>query len=143
MITANKFDVVVESRGSRDADARSGLRGHVALPLEPRITRVGGTGLEFYVDGKNYDENGKVFEIVRKRRNIEPGNWRIELQSRAQQRQVSFLVFMFPWSDREPVDDNVDCVQHSEQIVCTIRNLGRRATYAFSANSNGLEITHD
>jgi len=141
-ITREGFNVIVEGRDNHGAYVRSGLRGHVALPFERRIEKVGGAGFEFYVDGKNYDEGGKVFDVVQRRRNMEPGRWRIELRPSTDQYWTSFLVFMFPWAGSEPVDNNVDCVRESEQIVCKIRNLGQGATYKLRTDSNAVKITH-
>ena len=81
-------------------------------------------------------------DVVSRRRNIEPGKWRVELQPSLQKERVSFLVFMFPWSDNEQIDDAVDCEEQGDDTVCTINKLEQQAKYTFTANSNQVTITH-
>ncbi len=136
------FDVIMKGGADRSSEIDSGLRGHVVLPREREITRIGGTGFEFYVDGKNYDEGGRAMDVVSRRRNIEPGNWRVELQPSLQKKRVSFLVFMFPWSDDKQLDDAVDCEEQGDDMVCKINKLEQHAKYTFNANTNQVTITH-
>ena len=131
-------------KGGKDraSDIDSGVSGHVVLPREREITRIGGAGFEFYVDGKNYDEGGRAMDVVSRRRNIEPGKWRVELQPSLQKKRVSFLVFMFPWSDAKQLDVAVDCEEHGDDTVCLIYNTEQQAKYTFNAHSNQVTITH-
>ena len=137
------FDVLNKGGRQRASEITSGLSGHVVLPRERSITRIGGTGFDFYVDGKNYDEGGKIYSLAERRRGSEPGEWRIELQPSEQQEWITFLVFLFPWSDTKLFAETVDCEESDDDIVCTLGKLDRHAMYTFNANSNAVTITHD
>lgn len=76
------------------------LEGHVVLPRRPVLNALGGRGFEFFVDGKNYDENGKLLEHLERRQRDpfrpEPGSWRIELSPEAAALDDLFLVVLVP-----------------------------------------------
>ncbi len=74
------------------------LEGEVLFPHEAWLNPVGGKGAEFWVDGVNYDEGGKISEIVAKRRKHppEPGRWRIEIVPPVAQKRDRFLVALKP-----------------------------------------------
>lgn len=95
-IDGTTFTVDVPADPTRQA--RGGqLYGHVIRPRQPQLHPVGGPGFEFWVDGKNYDENGTLAQaIARKGQPTEPGAWRIELSPPAPQREDEFLVVLIP-----------------------------------------------
>ncbi len=66
----------IETYNGKDVLQANG-NGNVAirtlLPLNSTITRIGGVGYEYYVNGQNYLVGGAVDTI-----NTTPGNWRIE-----------------------------------------------------------------
>jgi hypothetical protein len=68
-----------------DGDQRPGhaggqLKGEVLAPGNAVITAIGGAGHEFEVDHHQYDDQGKVFEVLKERPHAEPGAWRIEIR---------------------------------------------------------------
>jgi hypothetical protein len=142
-ITAYGFEVVVEGDEEDGSDIGAGLGGEGVLPRERNITKIGGPGFEFYVDGKNYDENGTAYDLIGHRRNMEPGEWRIELQPSLQQEWVSFLVVMFPWAGDAARDEIVECEEENDGIVCSIQKSGRHAEYKFASGSNTVSVAHD
>lgn len=80
------------------------LEGEVLLPRAALLHSIGGPGFEYYVDGRNYDENGSLLEQVRvrKQRQVEPGAWRIELQPLHEARDDLFLVVLQATDGAEP-----------------------------------------
>lgn len=72
------------------------LRGEVLLPRDATVQSVGGAGLEFFVATRNYDQNGKAQRSAAKRAGIEPGAWRLEVQSGEGSRELSYLVALAP-----------------------------------------------
>ena len=61
----------------------------VIYPSKFLIRKVGGEGKEFFVDGKNYPHNNKIFPG-----NI-PGSWRIEVESSTSKEDEIFLNFFY------------------------------------------------
>lgn len=100
------------------------LEGEVLLPQRAQITTLGGPGKEFWVDGKNYDDDGGVFKALRsqRRRETEAGAWRIEVTPGFQTSQRDhFLVALDPkldWSEPPPA---IQCSQQSGAIDCVVR----------------------
>jgi VanZ family protein len=74
------------------------LEGRVLLPHRPQLQAIGGPGFEFFVDGRNYDEDGAIWEQIRDRKQeqMEPGAWRIELQPLYEADDDLFLVVLLP-----------------------------------------------
>ena len=69
------------------------LEGHVLLPRRALLNPIGGPGLEYFVDGRNYDDGGKLAERLAQRERSpmrpEPGAWRIELSPRPTRSRIS------------------------------------------------------
>ncbi len=57
-----------------------------------RLQKIGGPGKEFWIDGVNYDNNGGVAAVLQKKRQIESGNWRVEISPRNHSDTVQFGV---------------------------------------------------
>ncbi len=57
-----------------------------------RMQKIGGPGKEFWVDGANYDNNGRVAAVLQKKDQIEPGSWRVEVSPSAVSDTVHFSV---------------------------------------------------
>lgn len=103
--TQNGFTVSIapdENKGHKGGT----LEAHVLLPEKHRLEFIGGQGREFFVDGKNYHQGGKIYQMVKSRRNQpEPGAWRVELRPAKASEEDQFLVVMSPalLSDRKEV----------------------------------------
>ncbi len=82
--SAEGFSVSV---GAQDRPGHGGgkLEGKVLLPKDAVINPLGGHGFEFFVDDRNYDENGTLRELIRKigPNGAEPGAWRVEVRDDA------------------------------------------------------------
>lgn len=93
------FEINVAAGG---VQGRSGgtLQGTVLWPIKPDLTAVGGPGKEFWVDGKNYDDDGRLKALIARKHkqgnHSEPGAWRIELSPSTSSADDDFLVVMLP-----------------------------------------------
>jgi hypothetical protein len=98
-IRGNRFAVRVPPEPARQTRGGT-LRGEVLLPARPAFNVVGGPGFEFWVDGKNYDEDGTLDQaIARKGQPTEAGAWRIELSPSVPASEDEFLVVLIPRLD--------------------------------------------
>jgi hypothetical protein len=78
------------------------LFGKVLLPAHARIDWIGGPGKEFWVDGKNYDENGQMNSFMaRVGQDSEPGIGRIVVSPSSQSTHDEFLVVLVPRTDTD------------------------------------------
>jgi hypothetical protein len=72
--------------------AASGVTATVDDAEPFQIQKIGGPGKEFWLDGINYDNNGEVAALLQRKKNIEPGSWRVEVSPRATSDTVRFSV---------------------------------------------------
>lgn len=95
-IDSNRFSVSLPPNPGRN-QAGGELTALVLLPERPRINAIGGPGYEFWVDGKNYDEDGALAALIARRNQpADPGNWRTEVMPSTPQRDDEFLVVLIP-----------------------------------------------
>ncbi len=92
-ITQNQFKISNHQKNS-DHSLNSALWGRVLLPKPSNIKKLGGPGLAFYVDGKNYDERGTLVNAISRKRDVEPGNWRLAINAPGREKQAHFLVLL-------------------------------------------------
>lgn len=96
VIDGSRFSVSLAPDPSRN-QAGGQLSAHVLLPAHARLHAIGGPGFEFWVDGKNYDENGTLGTVIAQRdQPVEPGNWRMEISPPTPQLADEFLVVLIP-----------------------------------------------
>ncbi len=96
LIFGQSFAASVPADAERE-QAGGTLTAQVLLPEQARLEKIGGPGQAFFVDGKNYDENGTLPEIIRKKRQpTEPGQWRMEVSPPDAQQDDEFLVVLIP-----------------------------------------------
>ena len=72
---------------------RGQLDARVLLPEDAVILPVGGEGFEFFVDDRNYDQEGQAQRHARDR-NVSAGRWRVELLPDSGEREFEYLVLM-------------------------------------------------
>lgn len=95
-VDGSRFSVSLAPNPARN-QAGGELTAHVLLPESARLTPIGGSGFEFWVDGKNYDESGTLAAVTAKRKQpAEPGSWRMEVAPSTQRRDDEFLVALVP-----------------------------------------------
>jgi hypothetical protein len=80
------------------------LSGHVIYPADYSTSIIGGEDYEFFVDKKNYTNNGRIYEVIDKKSAAEPGAWRIEISPDIQNLTDRFLVAMHPESSGTPTN---------------------------------------
>lgn len=73
----------------------------ILLPEKYMTDVVGGPGREFFVDGENYDNNGKI-EVDHRSITFEPGSWRIELSPKEKAKKDNFLVYIHAGDEAIP-----------------------------------------
>lgn len=116
------------------------LEGEVIWPKEAWLNMVGGQGAEFWVEGVNYDEGGRIWEIVAKRPKNppEPGRWRIEIIPPAQQKRDRFLVVLKP--SRLGEDNPSQMVCQDEWTECRLAGQTRSLKLSFPQRRVGVKI---
>jgi VanZ family protein len=118
------------------------LQGHVLLPKQANIQVIGGRGLEFFVDSKNYDEEGKLKESLKKLgpNNGEPGEWRIEVTPERDAVEDNFLVVLLPTRLGEKPAHHVRLIEAGHKVGCEISGPMRTTRWWFEPGRNGVEI---
>lgn len=116
------------------------LTGFALFPKDGRLNVVGGPGFEFYVDGRNYDENGSLSSKIARRRDEEAGAWRIEWQPGAARRSDEFLVVMLPAAlDAHPAH-RVERLEAAGRFGCEISGPRRTTRWWFVPGENAVTI---
>jgi hypothetical protein len=118
------------------------LEARVLLPKFAVINPVGGRGLEFFVDQKNYDENGTLSEIARKlgANGPEPGAWRIEVSPPRDEKDDLFLVVLLPSSEKALPAHRVTLLERGNSVGCEIAGPNRTTRWWFEPGHNAAAI---
>jgi hypothetical protein len=111
----------------------------VLLPRDASINLVGGPGFEFFVDDRNYDENGTLWEKLKKRRpgGPEPGEWRVEVSPSADARDDTFLVVLLPTALGVQPEHRVRLLEDGMRVGCEIVGPKRTTRWWFEPSVNG------
>ena len=118
------------------------LTGEVLLPKAPLLNIIGGPGFEFFVDGKNYDNGGKVQEEMKKAGAglPEPGSWRIELMPASETKADQFLVVMLPTLAGENTRSTVNRLEDGKRVGAEIIGPKRTTRWWFVAGERGVTV---
>lgn len=139
LLGARDFSVHLDpSRERRRAGGR--LHGVVLFPRDAVLERVGGPGFEFFVDGVNYDEGGKVAAAAARRPDAEPGAWRIELSPGAPRSEDHFLVVMLPSLAGEAPRHAVRSLDADGRFGAEIAGPRRTTRWWFAPGLNGVAV---
>ena len=140
-IAANGFTVDVMPQ-NRPGHAGGRLEARVLLPRNASINAIGGRGFEFFVDDKNYDENGTLQNVIRKLgpNNGEPGAWRVEVSPAEDAADSRFLVVLLPTLANERATHRVRLLEAGERVGCEIVGPRRTTRWWFDPGHNGVEI---
>jgi hypothetical protein len=118
------------------------LVGHVLLPRGVQLNAIGGRGLEFFVDGQNYDEHGKLFDRIRRAApgGIEPGAWRIEISPSLDAETDQFLVVMLPGALGDRPSHLVRLIEGEGRVGCEVVGPRRTTRWLFSPTADAVRI---
>lgn len=117
------------------APGRSGgsLEARVLWPEDARLELVGGPGAEFLVNGVNYDQMGRVWQIAATRPGAEPGRWRVEIRPGRPRAEDDFLLVLQPRLTGRP-EPRLEIRKAADGVGCEIRGPGRGLALAFPAS---------
>jgi VanZ family protein len=123
------------------------LEGRVLLPRHAMLNPIGGPGLEFYVDGRNFDEGGKLTAALAKREKNparpEPGAWRIELSPQTDALDDQFLVVMFIGAYGAARLHRVRLVERGDQVGAEIVGATRTTRWWFTPGQLAAHVEVD
>jgi hypothetical protein len=133
---------VTDAPQTRPGHGGGRLTGKVLLPKDAVINAVGGHGLEFFVDDKNYDENGTLYETIRKLgpANGEPGSWRIEVSPAKDATDDQFLVVLLPNAGKNVPTHRVRLLESGQRVGCEVVGPNRTLRWWFEPGHDGAEI---
>src|SRR5205085_1558628 len=119
---------VVVTPGRQPGHAGGELQGKVLLPKEAVVNAIGGRGFEFFVDDRNYDEQGAIAEFVKTRgpEHGEAGAWRIEVSPSQDETEDAFLVVLLPAAAGDTAPHQVRLIEDGKRGGCEI--VGPRRT---------------
>ena len=141
MVSPDGF-VVSVAPAERPGHRGGSLYGKVLLPRDALINPIGGRGLEFFVDDRNYDEAGKLAETIRKLgpANGEPGAWRIEVSPSRDAKDDVFLVVLLPVANNVHPLHKVRLLQSGNRVGCEVVGPNRTTRWWFEPGRNRAEI---
>jgi len=140
-VTGDGFAVTVAPQ-ERRGHAGGRLEGKVLLPKDPVINTIGGRGLEFFVDDRNYDEKGTLQEFIKKLgpNRGEPGAWRIEVSPPQDEADDLFLVVLLPSALGARPVHRVRLIESGKRVGCEIVGPNRTTRWWFDPGRNGAEL---
>jgi len=111
------------------------LHGQVVLPERALLNAIGGPGLEYFVDGVNYDDNGVVADkLLRRERDParpEPGAWRLELSPEQDAQDDQFLVVLLPAAFGSVPAHTIRPLQRGDQVGVEVAGPTRTTRWWF------------
>ena len=130
---------------AQDRPGRQGgrLNGTVLLPKNAQLNAIGGRGLEFFVDGTNFDEGGTLDRLIGKQGpgKGEPGGWRIEVSPATDAQDDVFLVVLLPsGADATPMH-RVRLIEEGNRVGCEVVGPTRTTLWWFVPGSSEFEVS--
>ena len=110
------------------------------LPRDARIRVIGGQDAAFLADGVNYDEGGALEKQLGRRKDTEPGAWRIELSPAGDSTDTLFLVVLLPSSLDAAPEHRVRLLEDGDRVGCEISGPQRTTRWWFRPGDNGLDV---
>jgi hypothetical protein len=143
-VSDNRFSVTVMPSG-QTGRAGGQLTGHVLLPRAAEIHTIGGRGFEFFVDGQNYDEQGRLQDRIRRMGPArgEPGAWRIEVTPTHDAETDQFLVVLLPALPAHPASHRVRAIEAEGQVGCEVSGPTRTTRWLFSPDASKVRVEVD
>lgn len=118
------------------------LEATILFPKQPYINIIGGKGEEFLVGKTNYDEQGKVWELVKKRKinPPEPGSWRVEIIPPFARKNDLFLTVYNPYVFGQKKEIVIEPLESDSTIGCKITGESGTNSFIFSKTLHTLSI---
>lgn len=140
-VSGNEVDVSVMPQ-NRPGRQGGRLRGLVLLPRDAQINAIGGPGLEFFVDDKNYDEGGKLQSMIKGLgpARAEPGAWRVEVSPGRDATDDRFLVVLLPTGSEARATHAVRLLEEGTRVGCEIIGPHRTTRWWFEIGTNRAEV---
>ncbi len=140
-IQGNRFTVRVSPQ-PRPGRSGGRLEGQVLLPKGAQINAIGGPGFEFFVDDKNYDENGKLQESIKQLRpgRGEPGAWRLEVSPATDAKHDLFLVVLLPSALADQATHRVRLLEEGGRVGCEVVGPKRTTRWWFTPGKNDVDV---
>jgi glycopeptide antibiotics resistance protein len=136
VVTREGFSVLVSPQERIGHDGGR-LEAHVLLPHNAVIQGIGGPGMEFMVDGVNYDEGGAIQKLAARKPGAEPGAWRVEIMPREESAGDVFLVVMLPTLSGKLPIHRVRLLQEGNRYGCEIVGPARITRWWFDSAHEG------
>jgi VanZ family protein len=126
----------------RTGRAGGSLAASVLLPKDANVNAIGGRGLDFFVDGVNYDEHGTLLKNNRRTgpNNGEPGAWRIEVSPARENADDQFLVVLLPTLGNAAPSHRVRLLESGNRVGCEVVGSKRTTRWWFEPGSKSVEI---
>ncbi|HTS20184.1 MAG TPA: VanZ family protein [Casimicrobiaceae bacterium] len=116
------------------------LEARVLLPRNAVINPIGGHGLEFFVDDRNYDENGTLGATRKPKDGVEAGAWRVEVSPPRDEKDDIFLVVLLPTSGSAMPVHRVTLLELGNRVGCEIVGPNRTTRWWFEPGRNAAAI---
>ena len=142
VLGSDRFDLFIPASG-RPGRSGGRLHGQVLLPRQALLHSIGGPGFEFFVDGKNFDEEGRAQAAIAQlgHGRAEPGAWRIELMPAREARADQFLVVMFPTAATAAAPAvRVTRLEDGERVGAEIVGARRTTRWWFTPGRLGVRV---
>ena len=144
VVTVDGFRVHA-SQQERAGHAGGTLTARVLLPERAIVNVVGGRGLQFLVDDRNYDENGTLEAKIAKLppEGATPGAWRVEVSPPQDDVDDVFLVVLLPTLRDAAPPHRVRLLRKGARVGCEVLGPLRTTRWWFQQGRNSTEIEVD
>ena len=138
-VSGSQFKVVLPANPARQ-QAGGQLAGQVILPENASLHTVGGPGYAFLVDGKNYDEKGSLFDVMKQKgQPAEAGSWRVQVSPSRAQLDDEFLVVLIPRTLHSAPPPRIRKIKLGQEYGVEIAGKAT-VRYWFSVERNGVRL---
>jgi VanZ family protein len=140
-VTPRGFSISIPAQ-ARPGRAGGRLDGYVILPKDANINAIGGPGFEFFVDGRNYGEDGKIRQVALARGpgGPEPGAWRIEVTPRFDALADQFLVVLLPSLQQSPPRERVERLESDTEEGCVVTSGQRSLRFGLNRHDGSIRV---
>jgi len=139
-LTQNGF-VISISPNKNKGHMKGNLNAHVLLPETANISAIGGFNQEFFIGNKNFNSHGKVAETVKRKRSLpEPGAWRVEISSKINTKDDTFLVILLPSLADKTMQYRIRKLNDKDKVGCEIIGPQRTTRWWFNTKNHSTQV---